>query len=217
MHRAPLEMRIRSFEILLRRRDKANPRCPGRRRFAYTASRAAAWCVQGAGRDRAPQYRSAGRVSRPLIAVVPSATSRICARRCRGHGLQSSAATVTVSAIVVVSPIGALHRHAHDRPGLQIDRVLGLVRQMRAAILHFRDARVGVADAASRYCALLRALAGAPSPCRSRCPTPVRAVSETPDTSRRNRAGRCWQRRVRLKRRRGLPLDQICGCQHLSR
>ena len=47
--------------------------------------------------------------------------------------------------LVVVSPcIRALHRDGHDRAGLQIDGVLGLVRQVRAAVLHLRDLRVGI-------------------------------------------------------------------------
>ena len=34
--------------------------------------------------------------------------------------------------------------HPDDGAGLQVDRVLGLVREVRAAVLHLRDARVGV-------------------------------------------------------------------------
>ena len=35
-----------------------------------------------------------------------------------------------------------LHRHAHDGACVQVDRMLGGVRQMRAAVLHLRDLRV---------------------------------------------------------------------------
>ena len=40
--------------------------------------------------------------------------------------------------------VGALDRHPDDGAGLQVDRMLGLVREVRAAVLHLRDARVGV-------------------------------------------------------------------------
>ena len=40
--------------------------------------------------------------------------------------------------------IGALYGHGHHRPRLQIDRVLGLVPQVRASILHLGDLGVRV-------------------------------------------------------------------------
>lgn len=40
--------------------------------------------------------------------------------------------------------IGALHGHGHHGARLQIDGVLGLVRQVRASILHLGDLGVGV-------------------------------------------------------------------------
>jgi hypothetical protein len=43
-----------------------------------------------------------------------------------------------------VALISALHRDGDNRAGLEIDRVLGLVGQMRPAILHLRDSRVGI-------------------------------------------------------------------------
>ena len=43
-----------------------------------------------------------------------------------------------------IALIGALHRHAHDRPSLQVDGVLSLVGQMRTPVLHFRDPRIRV-------------------------------------------------------------------------
>ncbi len=43
-----------------------------------------------------------------------------------------------------VAVVGILHRHADDRAGLQVDRMLGLVGQMRAAVLHLGDLRVGI-------------------------------------------------------------------------
>ena len=43
-----------------------------------------------------------------------------------------------------VPVVRVLHRHADDGPGLQIDGVLGGVRQMRPAVLHLRDLRVGI-------------------------------------------------------------------------
>ncbi len=43
-----------------------------------------------------------------------------------------------------IALIGALHRDAHDRAGGQVDRVLSLVREMYAPVLHLRDARVRI-------------------------------------------------------------------------
>ena len=58
-----------------------------------------------------------------------------------------------------VALIGTLDRHADDRAGLQVDRVLGLVREMRAPVFHLRDACIGVVRMAPvGVTALLRAL-----------------------------------------------------------
>ena len=43
-----------------------------------------------------------------------------------------------------VALIRVLHRDRHNRAGLQVDRVLGLVSKVRPAILHLRDFRVGI-------------------------------------------------------------------------
>ncbi len=43
-----------------------------------------------------------------------------------------------------VALVGALHRHAHHGAGVHVDRVLGLVREMRAPVFHLRDARLGI-------------------------------------------------------------------------
>jgi hypothetical protein len=43
-----------------------------------------------------------------------------------------------------VALIGALHGHADDRAGLQIHRVLRLVREVCATVLHLRDARIRI-------------------------------------------------------------------------
>ena len=43
-----------------------------------------------------------------------------------------------------VAGVGALQRHGDNRAGLQIDRMLGLVGQMRAAIFHLRDLRIRI-------------------------------------------------------------------------
>lgn len=43
-----------------------------------------------------------------------------------------------------VALIGALHGHADDRARLHVDGVLGLVGQVRAPVLHLRDARARV-------------------------------------------------------------------------
>ena len=44
-----------------------------------------------------------------------------------------------------VALVGALHRDADNRAGLQIDRMLGLVGQMRAPVLHLGDLGIGIA------------------------------------------------------------------------
>ncbi len=43
-----------------------------------------------------------------------------------------------------VALVRALHGDAHNRAGVEIDGVLGLVRQMRAAIFHLRDVRIRI-------------------------------------------------------------------------
>lgn len=43
-----------------------------------------------------------------------------------------------------VAVVCILHRHGHDRAGVQVDRVLRFVREMRPPILHLGDLRVGI-------------------------------------------------------------------------
>ena len=43
-----------------------------------------------------------------------------------------------------IALVGALYRGADDCARLEINRVLGLVCQVRSAVLHFRDLRVGI-------------------------------------------------------------------------
>jgi hypothetical protein len=43
-----------------------------------------------------------------------------------------------------VAGVGAVDRHGHDRAGVEINCVLGLVSQMGAAVLHLGDLCVGV-------------------------------------------------------------------------
>ena len=42
-----------------------------------------------------------------------------------------------------VADIGTLQCHRDNRAGLHVDGMLGFVRQMRAAIFHLRDLRIG--------------------------------------------------------------------------
>ena len=91
--------------------------------------------------------------------------------------------------------VGALDRHPDDGAGLQVDRVLGLVREVRAAVLHLRDARVGVVRMPPvGVAALLRAVrsnrarsarvgVAMPDACASRV--------KTPNRSRPSRVARC--------------------------
>jgi hypothetical protein len=41
-----------------------------------------------------------------------------------------------------IAVVRVLHGHADDRPGLEIDGMLGSVGQVRPAVLHLRDLRV---------------------------------------------------------------------------
>ncbi len=43
-----------------------------------------------------------------------------------------------------IAVVRILHRHADDRPSLEIDDMLGLVRQVRPAVLHLHNLRVGI-------------------------------------------------------------------------
>ena len=88
-----------------------------------------------------------------MIAVCPSVATATAS--------SSSAVVVTVSADRRrIALIGALHRHAHDRPSIQVDGVLSLVGQMRTPVLHFRDPRIRVVWMPPvGIAALLRALA----------------------------------------------------------
>jgi len=44
---------------------------------------------------------------------------------------------------MLVTVIGVLHGDTNDRAGLEIDRMLGFVSQMRPPIFHLRDLHVG--------------------------------------------------------------------------
>ena len=69
---------------------------------------------------------------------------------------------VSVAGSVAVSPLaGILHRHRHDGPRVHVDPVLGLVRQVRPAVLHLRDLRVRVVR---RFPVLVRRLLVLPRP-----------------------------------------------------
>ena len=43
-----------------------------------------------------------------------------------------------------VADVGPMQRHRDERPGFQIDGVLGLMGQVRPAVFHLRDLRIGV-------------------------------------------------------------------------
>jgi hypothetical protein len=55
-----------------------------------------------------------------------------------------SAAVITVSLIVSLSPFGWLNRHSDHGARLKIYRMLGFMSQMRAAIFHLGNARIGI-------------------------------------------------------------------------
>ena len=89
-----------------------------------------------------------------------------------------------------VALVGALLRDTDDRAGLQIDRVLGFMRQMRPTVLHLRDPRVRIIRMRPVVVrALVLAVSDRSAPSRhasaSQCPTPWQDSSETPGSSRR--------------------------------
>jgi len=43
-----------------------------------------------------------------------------------------------------ISLIRPLHGHRHDRASVQVDGMLGFVRQMRPSVFHLGDLRVGI-------------------------------------------------------------------------
>ena len=143
-----------------------------------------------------------------MTAVSPSVTAATASR--------SSAAAVTVRRSWSYRP----DRH----PGpptiarLHGNRVLGLMREMRAPVFHLGDARVGVVRMPPVRIgpSSARPIRGpGPRASASRYLTPVRAASETPDTT----AARC-QGSVSFERRRVDPdrcaLDEIGRRQHLQ-
>ena len=88
------------------------------------------------------------------------------------------------------------HRHAHDGACVQVDRMLGGVRQMRAAVRHSRDRRVRIVRVGPVVVrALLRAGSGRTGPTprasASRGRTPRPAGSETRRSSHPYPAAQC--------------------------
>ena len=114
-------------------------------------------------RDVAPQVEGR-QIREHLITVVPLVRDdlvnhpRVVVSH-RGHCLQVlSCGRERLRDRRGVILVGPLDGHAHDGAGLHVDRVLGCVREVRAAVLHLRDARVGVVRMMPvRVAALLRA------------------------------------------------------------
>ena len=95
-----------------------------------------------------------------------------------------------------VADIGPWPCHRDNRAGLHVDGLLGFVRQMRAAIFHLRDRRigiVGVRPVCVRGLLLPASDPVAPDPraWASRPPRPSRDPPETLGRSRRCPGGRC--------------------------
>jgi len=59
-----------------------------------------------------------------------------------------------------VALIGLMHSGCDDRAGIKIDGVLGLVRQVRATVLHLGDTRLGIDRRGPIFVGKLLALAG---------------------------------------------------------
>ena len=119
--------------------------------------------------------------------------------------------------------VGPVDGHAHDGAGLHVDRVLGFVREGRAAVLHLRDARVRVVRMLPvRVAALLRARPIQPRQIRPRRRLDTRGLRQ-PHQKLLIRVARipphdAPQGRIGLERRgvnpHGGALDQIRGRQH---
>ena len=100
-----------------------------------------------------------------------------------------------------VARVGRLHRDADDRATLQVHGVLGLVGQVRPAVLHLRDPRmrvmgmgpVGVRRLLLALCGTYRSVP-AQHESVSRCPTLRPAASGTPCSPRPCRGERCCAR-----------------------
>ena len=146
-------MGVGAFEAFATLALQARPRARRmRRRLAYTASRAVAVRVQRR------------QIHQDLVAVIPlvgddfldHAGVLVCRR---GHRFEvRGGRRHRVRDGRGIPLVGALDRHPDDGAGLQVDRVLGFVREVCAAVLHLRDARVGVVWMLPvRVAALLRA------------------------------------------------------------
>jgi len=131
-----------------------------RRRLAAPVTRPAIWF-----RDVCPQVECR-QIHQHLIAVVALVGDDLVDHRGvapGGHGdglevLRSGGHCLRDRRGVAL--VGPLHRNPDDRARLQIDGVLGLVREVRAAVLHLRDTRVGVVRMPPlRVAAFLRPLA----------------------------------------------------------
>ena len=95
-----------------------------------------------------------------------------------------------------IALVGALQRDRDDGARLQVDRMLGLVGQMRAAIFHLRDLRIGIVGIRPVLVrGLLLALPVQPRQVVARRRLDARRLREPrqkrPDSFRRCRAARC--------------------------
>ena len=136
-------------------------------------------------------------VDQGLIAVIPLITDDLFQRLpIVNVGLRGcSAAAMAVSMIVVVSPTSAPCSVTATIAPVSMSTALGFVRQMRAAIFHLRDLRIGIVGVrpvcVQVFFFRFRSVAPDPRAWASRSPRPSRDPPETPGSSRRCPGGRC--------------------------
>ena len=105
-----------------------------------------------------------------------------------------------LDAHLTVSFVGVLHRHADNHPGLEINGMLGFVRQVRATVLYLRDLRIGILGMSSNHRSSLSSSASNRSGPESRAPV-SRCPRPAPLRGRSSAATRiaaCFACRFRL-------------------
>ena len=231
-----VQMRVRPFEVLAPSPQQGHAPCTADAsaiRIDRIAGHGVLRPVASAAirfRDVAPQVEGR-QIREHLITVVPLVRDdlvnhpRVVVSH-RGHSLQVlSRSRERLRDRRGVTLIGPLDGHAHDGAGLHVDRVLGFVREVRAAVLHLRDARVGVVRMLPvRVAALLRARPIQPRQIRPRRRLDARGLRQPRQTLlirfARIPPHDAPQGRIGLERRginpNGVALDQIRSRQHLQ-
>ena len=231
-----VQMRVRPFEVLAPSPQQGHAPCPADAsaiRIDRVAGHGLLRPVASAAiwfRDVAPQVEGR-QIREHLITVVPLVRHDLVDHHRvvvghRGHGFEVlRRGRERVGDRRRIALIGPLHGDAHNGPRLQIDRVFGLVREVRATVLHLRDARVRVVWMPPVcIAAFLRARPIQPRQVGARRRLDARSLRQPRQKLlirlARVAAHNAPQRRIGLERRginpNGRALDQIGGRQHLE-